>query len=132
MSEGSVNGGLFYFPSTQTVLARADLVPLHVAREEFHHYNNRREDVKQKTVVIQSLDQEYDKKVVMELTIHLPGDKMSATRNIGESIWTPVAVKPLEGVAVLSRRPIKRILKEIGVEIRYMYKLSELIASTQK
>jgi hypothetical protein len=40
VSEGSIGGGLVYYPSTKRIAARGDLVPLNIKPEEFKKYEN--------------------------------------------------------------------------------------------
>jgi len=55
-SAGSVNGGSVYYPSTKAILARAELVPLKITESEFSRYDNIRDMLKHKAVIITGPD----------------------------------------------------------------------------
>ena len=132
VSEGSVNGGLTYYPSTGAVAARADLVPLSITPEEFTKYANTRlesQDISIDDLTIEVPDiLKYDG--VEEPIKALEDPLQNSSVGNPNKEETIRADSPIKGT--VSRRKVKRLLRELGVSTRSMTKLSALLVGAHK
>ena len=125
---GSVGGGLTYYPSTRAIASRADLVPLDITPKEFEKYeNNRTDDNRPSPVdvtfeipqVLQEFEEERDKEgnLLIPVEFHTnPPEEIKNDPNIIELLGKPT-----------NRRQVKKILRKLGVNTRAMSKLSALM-----
>jgi hypothetical protein len=128
VSEGSIGGGLVYYPSTKRIAARGDLVPLNIKPEEFKKYENigigEKPPLCDLTFEIPAVleDVEAEKAEDAELNIPLPEttNKPSSINQNNKIAQEDQPMKPM------SRRQFKKLLNKYGVETRAMKKLLAL------
>jgi hypothetical protein len=139
-SEGSVGGGLVYYPSTRAIAARADLIPLNIVPEDFKRYENCNENTKPSledlTFMIPQVLKpiEEERRTETELHIPLPGEL-----NRPETIQEPTtedeqSKQVLQEVlnVPVSRKQIKSLLRKVGMKTRSITKLSALLANAKR
>jgi hypothetical protein len=137
VSEGSVGGGLVYYPSSRAITARADLVPLDIAPEDFRRYENCNEGSKphidelifEIPQLLSSIEEE--RKEDEELYVPIPGQSTIPEK---EQVAPPTTGhKAQDGLKVpASRKQVKALLRKLGMKTRSISKLSALLANTTR
>jgi len=135
VSEGSVGGGLVYYPSTRAIAARADLIPLDIIPDDFKRYENSNVEIKphiddlsfEIPQVLREIEEE--NKGEEGLDIPIPGQAVPEhidTNGPNEEV-PPVALK-----VPSSRRQVKALLRKLGMKTRSVSKLTAMMANTKR
>jgi len=137
VSEGSIGGGLVYYPSTRAIAARADLIPLNITPEDFKRYENC--NVESKTH-IEDLDFEIpnvlkaieeENKEGEELNIPIPGQPLVDQQPLITTGLNEYK-EPAELKVPTSRRQVKALLRKLGMKTRSITKLSAMMANATR
>ena len=134
VSEGSIGGGLVYYPSTRAITARADLVPLDITPEDFSRYENCNEGTKPQIdelifeipQVLELIDEERQDDEALNITI--PGQPI-----IPEETLEVTEKETMNGLKVpATRKQVKALLRKLGMKTRSISKLSALSANAKR